>query len=68
MGLLSEVAADAQLDNLSMPMAEFMEMFNEQPAVMANEEQAEIGEGEPTWESLGSIVDVGELASFNGEG
>jgi hypothetical protein len=35
-------------------MAEFMEMFNEQPAVMANEEQAETGEGEPTWESLGS--------------
>jgi hypothetical protein len=76
LGLLSEVAADTPLDNLNMPMAEFMEMFNEQPAVMANEEPAEMGkeqptetgEGEPTWESLGSIVDDDEFASFNGEG
>jgi hypothetical protein len=59
-----------------MPMAEFMEMFNEQPAVMANEELAEMGkeqseetgEGEPTWESLGSIVDDDEFSSFNGAG
>jgi hypothetical protein len=54
-------------------MSEFMEMFNEQPAVMANEEMGkeqptETGEGEPTCESLGSIVDDDEFASFNGEG
>ncbi|KAM0923084.1 hypothetical protein ACQ4PT_005759 [Festuca glaucescens] len=39
--LLSELAADTTLDNHSVSMAKFMGMFNEKPAVMANEEPAE---------------------------
>uniref|UniRef100_A0ACD5Y853 Uncharacterized protein n=1 Tax=Avena sativa TaxID=4498 RepID=A0ACD5Y853_AVESA len=59
-GLLSKIAADASSDNLSMPMAEFLGMLNEQPAEAVKEE--------PDWGSLGNIVDDDELKNFNKEG
>jgi hypothetical protein len=65
-GFLGELTAEElSSDNLSMSMADFMMMINEQPVEMSNEQPAETVNGEePSWESLPDIVDDDEFANF----
>jgi hypothetical protein len=65
-GFLGELTAEEQSsDNLSMSMADFMRMINEQPVEMVNEQPAEtVNWEEPSWESLPDIFEADEFAKF----